>query len=154
MKWKITTGTSVGYVRPGGHPVEKYNRMKGISSSILERVTASGAVFLVHKSIKSAMLGCQPISSRIITIRLRAKPLNITIIQVYAPTTDYDDEHMGQFYNQIQAVIDKVNKKDTLIIQGYWNSNYGIDAVEDWAAYCGPSSNDITNLTLPSLTRV
>ena len=50
---------------------------------------ANGVGFLVHKSIQSAVLGCQHISSRIITIRLRAKPLNITIIQVYAPTTDY-----------------------------------------------------------------
>ena len=42
--------------------------------------------FLFHKGIQSAVLSCQPISSWIITIRLRAKPLNITIIQVYAPT--------------------------------------------------------------------
>ena len=82
---------------------------------------ANGGGFLVHKSI-SAVLGWQPISSRIITIRLRAKPLNITIIQVYAPTTDYDDEQIEQFYNQIQTVIDKVKKKDTLIIQEDWNA--------------------------------
>ena len=106
---------------------------------------ANGVGFLVHKSIQSAVLGCQPISSRIITIRLKAKPLNITIIQVYAPTTDYDDEQIEQFYNQIQTVIDKVNKKDTLIIQGDWNAKVGVDAVEDWADYFGPSSNDVTN---------
>ena len=91
------------------------------------------------------MLGCQPISIRIITIRLRAKPLNIKIIQVYAPTTDYDDEQIEQFYNQIQTVVDKVNKKDTLIIQGGWNAKVGVDAVEDLVDYCGPSSNDTTN---------
>ena len=91
------------------------------------------------------MLGCQPISSRIIAIRLREKPLNITIIQVYAPTTDYDDGQIEQFYNQIQTVIGKVNKKDTLIIQGDWNAKVGVNAVEDWADYCGPSSNDVTN---------
>ena len=106
---------------------------------------ANGVGFLVHKSIQSAVLGCQPISSRIIAIRLRAKPLKITIIQVYAPTTDYDDEQIEQLYNQIQTVIDKVNKKDTLIIQGDWNAKVGVDAVEDWADYCSPSSNDITN---------
>ena len=46
---------------------------------------ANGVDFLVHTSIRSAVLGCQPISSRIITICLREKPLNITIIQVYDP---------------------------------------------------------------------
>ena len=101
---------------------------------------ANGVGFLVHKSIQSAVLGCQPISSRIITVRLRAKPLNITIIQVYAPTTDYDDEQIEQFYNQIQTVIHKVNKKelDTLIIQGDWNAKVDVDAVEYWSDYCGP----------------
>ena len=106
---------------------------------------ANGVGFLVHKSIQSAVLGCQPISSRIIAIRLR-KPLNITIIQiVYAPKTDYDDEQIEQFYNQIQTVIDKVNKKDTLIIRGDWNAKVGVDAVEYWTDYCGSSSNDVIN---------
>ena len=66
-------------------------------------------------------------------------------MQVYASTTDYDDEQIEQFYNQIQTVIDKVNKKDTLIIQGGWNAKVGVDTVDDWAYYCGPSFNDITN---------
>ena len=46
-------------------------------------------------------MGCQPISSRLITIRLRATPFNITVVQAYAPTTDYDDEKI-YFYEQLQ----------------------------------------------------
>ena len=45
-----------------------------------------GVGFLVHKDVVGAVLGCQPVSSRLISIRLRAAPFNITIIQVYAPT--------------------------------------------------------------------
>ena len=41
--------------------------------------------FLVHKDMGSAVLGCRPVSSRLISIRLRAPPFNVTIIQVYAP---------------------------------------------------------------------
>ena len=50
-----------------------------------------GVGFLVHKDSVRTIMGCQPISSRIIKLRLRANPFNITIIQAYAPTSDYSD---------------------------------------------------------------
>jgi hypothetical protein len=45
-----------------------------------------GVGFLVHKDSVNTVMGCRPVSSRLITIRLRATPFNITIIQAYAPT--------------------------------------------------------------------
>ena len=50
-----------------------------------------GVGFLVHTDIVNTVMGCRPVSSRLITIRLRAVPFNITVVQVYAPTSDYDD---------------------------------------------------------------
>ena len=50
-----------------------------------------GVGFLIHKKIVGSLLGCPPISSRIITLRLRTSPFNIFIVQVYAPTTNYDE---------------------------------------------------------------
>ena len=47
--------------------------------------------FLVHKDIVKSAKGCGPVSSRLMTVRLRASPFNITVIQVYAPTSSYDD---------------------------------------------------------------
>ena len=44
--------------------------------------------FLVHKDIVNTVMGCRPVSSRLITIRLRAVPFNITIVQAFAPTSD------------------------------------------------------------------
>ena len=44
-----------------------------------------GIGFLVHKDIMNTVMGCSPVSSRLITIRLRAVPFNITIVQVYTP---------------------------------------------------------------------
>ena len=46
-----------------------------------------GVGFLVHKNIMKSAMGCRPIS-----IRLRADPFNITVIQAYAPTTDNNDD--------------------------------------------------------------
>ena len=43
---------------------------------------------------------------RFITIRLGAVPFNITIVQLYAPTSDYDDNEIEEFYDQLQNIID------------------------------------------------
>ena len=52
-----------------------------------------------------AVLGCQPVSSRLISICLRAAPFNITIIQVYAPTSGHDDSEVDHFYQKLQETI-------------------------------------------------
>lgn len=67
--------------------------------------------FLIHKDIMNTIMGCRPISSRLITSHLRAARFNITIIQAYAPTSDYDDQAVDDFYDQIQEVIDQTPKE-------------------------------------------
>ena len=76
-------------------------------------------------------MGCGPGSSSLIAIRLRAVPLNITIVQVYAQTSDYDDNEIEEFYDQLQNVIDETSKQDILLVQGDWNANEGKDACEN-----------------------
>ena len=73
-------------------------------------------------------MGCRPVSSRLITIRQSAVPFNITIVKAYAPTSDYDDNKIEEFYDQAQNVIDQTPKKDILVIQGDWNAKVGRDA--------------------------
>ena len=77
-----------------------------------------GVGFLVHKGMLSAVLVCRPVSSRLISIRLRAAPFNITIIQVNAPTFRHDDSGVDHFYQQLQETIDQTPKKDILVVQG------------------------------------
>ena len=50
-----------------------------------------GVGFLAHKDIVNTVKGCHPVSSRLITIRLRAVPFNIRRVQVYFPTSNQDD---------------------------------------------------------------
>ena len=88
--------------------------------------------FFVHKVIVNSVMGCRPVSSRLITIRLRAAPFNITIVQVYAPTSDYDNNKIEEFYDQLQNVIDQTPKKDTLVVQGDCNAQVGKDACGNW----------------------
>ena len=69
----------------------------------------------------NTVIGCHPIYSRLITICLRAVPFNNTIVKMYAPTSDYDDNEIEEFYDQLQNVIDQTPKKDILFAQGDWN---------------------------------
>ena len=88
---------------------------------------------------------CCPISSRLITIRLRASPFNITIIQVYAPTSNYSDDDVEYIYEELQRVLDKTPKKDILVVQGDWNAKTGEEACKDWKGTCGNHCNNKSN---------
>ena len=106
-----------------------------------------GPGFLIHKDTVNAIMGCRPVCSRLITIRLKASPFNITIIQAYAPTTDYDDDDMEDFNYQMQAP-----KKDILVVQGDWNAKIGEDASKNWkrtcSQYCNPETNERGSMLL------
>ena len=69
-----------------------------------------GVGFLVNKDVVDAVLGCRPVSSRLISIRVRAAPFNFNIIQVYAPTPGHDDNEVDHFYQQLQETIDQTPK--------------------------------------------
>ena len=56
-----------------------------------------GVEHLFHKDIVNTVMGCRPVCSRLITIRLRAVLFNITIEQAYVPTSDYDDKEIEEF---------------------------------------------------------
>ena len=104
-----------------------------------------GVGFLIHKDTVNAIMGCRPVSSRLITIRLKASPFNITIIQAFAPTTDYDDGDIEDFYDQLQEAIGQAPKKDILVVQGDWNAKVGEDASKNWKGTCSQYSNPETN---------
>ena len=70
-------------------------------------------------------------------------PFNITI--AYAPTSDYDDNKIVEFYDQLRNVIDQTWKKDILVVQEDWNAKVGRDACGNWQDICGPFCNDNTN---------
>ena len=88
---------------------------------------------------------CCPISSRLISIRLRASPFNITIIQVYAPTSNYSDDDVEYFYEKLQKVLDKTPKRDILVVQEDWNAKIGEEACKDWKGTCGHHCNTKSN---------
>ena len=55
----------------------------------------------------------------------QGKPFNITVIQVYAPTTNSEEAEVEQFYEDLQDLLELIPKKDVLFITGDWNAKVG-----------------------------
>ncbi|XP_039309130.1 craniofacial development protein 2-like [Solenopsis invicta] len=85
----------------------------------------NGVAFMVHGTLARAVLGYETVSDRIISIRLKAKPCTLNIIQVYAPTSEADEEDMDNFYSSLQRIIEKIPNREVTIIMGDWNAKVG-----------------------------
>ena len=57
-----------------------------------------------------------------ISVRFQGKPFNITVIQVYAPTSNAEEAEVEQFYKDLQDLLKITPKKDVLFITGDWNA--------------------------------
>ena len=60
-----------------------------------------------------------------ISVRLQGNPFNITVIQVYAPTSNAEETEVEQFYEDLQDFLELTPKKDVLFIIGDWNAKVG-----------------------------
>ena len=58
-----------------------------------------------------------------ISVRFQGKPFNITVIQVYAPTSNAEETEVERFYGDLQDLLELTPKKDVLFIIGDWNAN-------------------------------
>ena len=163
--WNVRTLKNIGKLEELEHELTRYNwNILGLCESRLlkagekstqeghrlywsglEDTREQGVGCIVHKNAVNCVMTCCPISSRLITIRLRASPFNITIIQAYAPTSNYSDDDVEYFYEGLQKVLDKTPKKDILVVQGDWNAEIGEEACKDWKGTCGHHCNTKSN---------
>ena len=60
-----------------------------------------------------------------ISARFQGKPFNITVIQVYAPTSNAEEAEVERFYEDVQGLLELTSKKDILFIIGDWNAKVG-----------------------------
>ena len=60
-----------------------------------------------------------------ISVCFQGKPFNITVIQVYAPTSNAEEAEVEQFYEDLQDLLELTPKKDVLFIRGDWNAKVG-----------------------------
>ena len=60
-----------------------------------------------------------------ISVRLQGNPFNITVIQVYVPTSKAEDAEVEWFYEDLQDLLEITPQKDVLFIIGDWNAKLG-----------------------------
>ena len=60
-----------------------------------------------------------------ISVHFQCKPFNITVIQVYSPTSNVEEAEVEQFYEDLQDLLKLTPKKDVLFIIGDWNAKVG-----------------------------
>ena len=80
---------------------------------------------MVNKRVRNALLGCHLKNDRMISVCLQDKPFNITVTQVYAPTSNGEETEVEWFYEDLQDLLQLTSKKDVLFILGDWNAKVG-----------------------------
>ena len=80
---------------------------------------------MVNKRVRKAVLGCNLKNDKMISVRLQGEPFNITVIQVYAPTSNAEEAEVERFYEDLQDLLELTPKKDVIFIIGDWNAKVG-----------------------------
>ena len=90
-----------------------------------ESLRRNGVAIIVNKRVQNAVLGCNLKNDRMISVHFQGKPFNITVIQVFAPTSNAKEAEVEQFYEDVQDLLELTPKKDALFIMGDWNAKVG-----------------------------
>ena len=92
---------------------------------VQESLRRNGVAIMVNKRVRNAVLGCNLKNDRMISVRFQGKPFSITVIQVYAPTSNAEEAEVERFYEDLQDLLELTPKKVVLFIIGYWNAKVG-----------------------------
>ena len=93
-----------------------------------ESLRRKGVAIMVKKRVRNAVLGCSLKNDRMISVHFQGRPFNITVIQVYAPTSNTEEAEVEQFYEDLQDFLEVISKKDVLFITEDWNVKVGSQA--------------------------
>ena len=90
-----------------------------------ESLRRNGVAIMVNKRVRNAVLGCNLKNDRMISVHFQGKPFNITVIHVYAPTSNAEEAEVEWFYEDLQDLLALTPPKDVLFIIGDWNAKIG-----------------------------
>ena len=71
-----------------------------------ESLRRNGVALVVNKRVQNAVTGCNLKNDRMISVRFQGKPFNITVIQVYAPTSNAEEAEVEWFYEDLQDLLE------------------------------------------------
>ena len=75
-----------------------------------ESLRRNGVAIIVNKRVWNAVLGCNLKNDRMISVHFQGKPSNITVIQVYAPTSNAEEAEVEWFYEDLQDLLELTPK--------------------------------------------
>ena len=76
-----------------------------------ESLRRNGVAIIVNKRVQNEVLGCNLKSDRMISVGFQGKPFMITVIQVYAPSSNPEEVEVKQFYEDIQDLLELTSKR-------------------------------------------
>ena len=76
-----------------------------------ESLRRNGVAIMVNKRVQNAVLGCNLKNNRMISVRFQGKPFNITVMQVYAPTSNAEGAEVEWFYEDLQNLLELTSPK-------------------------------------------
>ena len=79
-----------------------------------ESLRRNGVAIMVNKRVQNAVCGCNLKNDRMISVRFQGKPFNITVIQVYAPTSNAEQAEVERFYEDLQDLLELTRPKRCL----------------------------------------
>ena len=87
-----------------------------------ESLRRNGVAIRVNRRVWNVVLGWNLKNDRMISVHFQGKPFNITVIQVYALTSNAEEAEVEWFYEDLQDLLELTPKKDVLFIIGNWNA--------------------------------
>ena len=90
-----------------------------------ESLPRNGVAIIVNKRVQNAVLGCNLKNDRMVSVRFLGNPFNITVIQVYAPTSNAEEAEVAWFYEDLLDLLELIPKNDVLFNIGDWNAKVG-----------------------------
>ena len=97
LKW-----TGMGEFNSGDHYIYYFRQ---------ESLRRNEVAIMINKRVQNAVLGCNLKDDRMISVHFQGKPFNITVIQVYAPTSNAEEAEVEQFYEDLQDLLKLTPKK-------------------------------------------
>ena len=92
-----------------------------------------GVGIILNEETSTPIKGYWTISDRVPLVKLSEKPFDITIIQVYAPTSESTEEDIDLFYKDLETAKNHCKSQDVVIIMGDFNAKVGNDRVDEVA---------------------
>ena len=83
-----------------------------------ESLRRNAVAIMVHKRVRNAELGCNLRNDRMISVRFQGKPFNITVIKVYAPTSNAEEAEVEWFYEDLQDLLELTPQKMSFHYRG------------------------------------